>query len=150
MGKSKMKPTILYHGSPNNLIGETLNLSQGDDSDERPENKLFGVYATDRKDFAIVMAIINCKNVLGGSIHGFTKNTIRAKIYGTFPKQKYVYLYNLPSEPFKSTKTIKHQFISKLPVKPIKVEKILISDYTHLLKKATKEETAKWIKKYKK
>ena len=50
-----MKPTILYCGSQNKLIGETLNPSQGDNSDERPENKLFGVYATDRKDFAIVM-----------------------------------------------------------------------------------------------
>ena len=141
-------PNVLYHGSPKTLIGDTLNPSQGDDSDERPENKLFGVYATDRKDFAIVMAIINCKDVLGGSIEGFTKNTIDAKIYGKLPKQKYVYLYTLAIKTFNPTKSIKHQFFSDVPVKPIKTEKILVSDYLHLIKRATEEETKRWIKKY--
>ena len=141
-------PKVLYHGSSKKLVGDTLNPSQGDDSDERPENKLFGVYATDRKDFAITMAIITCKGVTGGSIEGFTKDTIDAKIYGKFPKQKYVSLYTLPTKTFKPTKSIKHQFISDAPVKPIKTEKILVSDYLHLIKKATKEETKRWTEKY--
>lgn len=38
----------LYHGSPKKLIGDKLNPSLGIDSDERPENRLYGVYATDR------------------------------------------------------------------------------------------------------
>lgn len=145
---SMKKSKYLYHGSPNKLKGNTLNPSQGDDSDERPENKLFGVYASDRKDFAIAMAIMTCKDVLGGSIDGFKGGKIIARIYGKFPKQKYVYLYTVPSKTFRPTKTIEHQFISKVPVKPIKTEKIVVSDYLHLLKKATKEETKKWIKKY--
>ena len=143
------KPQHLYHGSPNKLIGDKLNPSKGDDSDERPENKLLGVYATDRKDFAIVMSILSCKDVIGGSIEGFTKNKIIAKIYGEFPKQKNVFLYTLSSKTFKPTKSIKHQYISKVPVKPIKIEKIKVSDYKHLIKKATKIETQKWMKKYK-
>jgi len=141
-------PNVLYHGSSKKLVGDTLNPSQGDDSDERLENKLFGVYATDRKDFAITMAIITCPGVIGGSIEGFTKTTIDAKIYGKLPKQKYIYLYTLPAKTFRPTKSIQHQFISDVPVKPIKTEKILVSDYLHLIKRATKEETKKWIEKY--
>jgi hypothetical protein len=49
---------ILFHGSSNKLIGEKLNPSQGEDSEERPENNIFGVYATDRKDLAIAMGIM--------------------------------------------------------------------------------------------
>ena len=143
------KPKYLYHGSPNELVGDELNPSQGEDSDKRPENKLFGVYATDRKYFAVVMAIITCKDVIGGSIEGFTKKTIDAKIYGKFPKQKYVYLHTLPTQTFKPTKNIEHQYLSKKPVTPIKTERILVSDYKYLIKKATKEETEKWIKEYK-
>jgi hypothetical protein len=139
----------LYHGSPKKLIGETLNPSQGEDSDERPDNQIFGVYATDRKDFAIAMAILNCEGTLGGSINDLTKDKIDAKIYGDFPKQKYVYLHTLPIKTFIPSERIKNQFISKVPVKPIKTEKILISDYLHLIKKATKEETKKWVEKYK-
>ncbi|MBW2969327.1 hypothetical protein KY314_04420 [Candidatus Woesearchaeota archaeon] len=141
-------PKVLYHGSSKKLVGDKLNPSQGDDSDERPENKLLGVYATDRKDFAITMAIITCPGVTGGSIEGFTKTTINAKIYGNLPKQKYIYLHTLSAKTFRPTKSIKHQFISDVPVKPIKTEKILVSDYLHLVKKATKEETKKWIAKY--
>ena len=51
------KPKVIYHGSSKKIIGEAINPSQGDDSDERPDNQLFGVYAADRKDFAIVMGI---------------------------------------------------------------------------------------------
>jgi len=43
----------LYHGSSNKLRGDKLNPSQGEDSEERPENRLLAVYATDRKDLAI-------------------------------------------------------------------------------------------------
>lgn len=142
------KPKYLYHGSPHKLKGDTVNPSQGDDSDERPENKLFGVYASDRKDFAIVMAILTCPDVIGGSIEGFTEDKIIAKIYGSFPKQKYIYLHTISSKTFKPTKSISHQFISEKPVKPVKTEKILVSDYLHLIKKATKEETKKWLQKY--
>ena len=48
------KIKVLYHGSPRKLVGEKLNPSGGDDSKVRPENNLFAVYATDRKDLAIV------------------------------------------------------------------------------------------------
>lgn len=139
---------ILYHGSPTKLIGDTLNPSQGTDSDERPENKQFGVYATDRKDLAIVMGILGCKDVLGGSMDEYDNGKLNVRIYGDFPKQEFIYVYHLPSETFKQTKIDKHQFVSLVAVKPIKTQKIRVKNYTHLIRKATKDETDKWIKKY--
>ena len=139
---------VLFHGSPNKLTGEKLNSSQGDDSDERPENNQFGVYATDRKDLAIVMGILGCKEVKGGSIDEYQEGELNARIYGEFPKQEYIYVYHLPIETFNQTEIDKHQFVSSVAVKPIKVEKLKVKDFTHLIQKATKEETTYWIKKY--
>ena len=139
---------VLFHGSPNELIGDKLNPSQGDDSDERPENNQFGVYATDRKDLAIVMGILGCKDVIGGSIDEYHKGKLNARIYGEFPEQEYIYVYHLPIDTFSQTEIDKHQFVSLVAVKPIKVEKLKIKDFTHLIRKATKEETDYWMKKY--
>ncbi|MBT7169663.1 hypothetical protein HN908_01285 [Candidatus Woesearchaeota archaeon] len=139
---------VLFHGSSNKLIGDKLNPSQGDDSDERPENNQFGVYATDRKDLAIVMGILGCKDVVGGSIDEYQEGKLNARIYGKFPKQEYIYVYHLPVETFKQTEIDKHQFVSLVAVKPIKVEKLEVKDFTHLIQKATKEETDYWMKKY--
>lgn len=141
---------VLFHGSPNKLIGDKLNPSQGDDSEERPENNQLGVYATDRKDLAIVMGILGCKDVMGGSIDEYKEGKLNARIYGEFPKQKYLYIYHLPIETFKQTKIDKHQFVSLVAVKPIKLEKLKIKGFTNLIRKATKEETDYWMKKYKK
>jgi len=139
---------ILYHGSSKKLVGKKLNPSWGDDSEERPENNLFAVYATDRKDLAIVMAMIGCEEVIGGSIDEYKMGKLNARIYGNYPKQKYIYLHYLPTETFKQTKIDKHQFVSFKAVKPIKTEKIILKDYHHLVRIATKEETIKWVKKY--
>jgi len=143
-----MKTKVLYHGSSRKLVGETLNPSLGDDSEERPENNLFAVYATNRKDLAIVMAIIGCKDVIGGSIDEYKKGKLNARIYGNYPNQEFIYLHHLPIKTFKQTKIDKHQFVSFEKVKPIKTEKIRVKDYYHLVKVATKNETNKWVKKY--
>jgi hypothetical protein len=144
------KLKILFHGSSNKLIGDKLNPSQGDDSYERPENNLFGVYATDRKDLAIVMGILGCRGVVGGSINEYNDDKLNARIYGDFPKQEYIYMYHLPTETFKQTQIDEHQFVSLVAVKPTKIEKIKVKEFTHLIRKATKEETDYWMKKYKK
>ena len=109
---------------------------------------MFAVYATDRKDLAIVMAIIACKGVIGGSIDKYKKSKLNARIYGNYPNQEFIYLYHLPVKTFKQTKIDKHQFVSLMAVKPIRTEKIRVQNYHHLLRPATKDETAKWNKKY--
>jgi hypothetical protein len=109
---------------------------------------LFAVYATDRKDLAIVMAMIGCEDVMGGSIDEYKKGKLNARIYGSYPNQKFIYLHHLPSGKFKPTEIDKHQFVSLVSVKPIKTEKIKVGDYHRLVRLATKNETNKWIKKY--
>ena len=143
-----MKSKYLYHGSPNKLKGKVLNPSWGNDSEERPENNQFAVYATDRKDLAIVMAIFRCKDVVGGSIDEYKNNKLNARIYGDFPKQEYIYIYHLPIETFKKTHIDKHQFVSLVEVKPNRTEKLKVKDYMHLIRKATEKETDYWVKKY--
>jgi hypothetical protein len=142
------KIKVLFHGSPNKLKGNTLNPSKGNDSEERPENNQFGVYASDRRDLAIVMGIFGCKDVIGGSIDEYKDDKLNAKLYGEFPKQEYIYLYHLPLETFKQTKIDPHQFISLVSVKPLKIEKIKIKNFLYLIKKVTKKEIDSWIKKY--
>ena len=139
----------LYHGSSKELIGEKLNPSQGNDLDIRPENNKFAVYATNRKDLAIVMGILSCKDVIGGSINEYKNNKLNATIYGEFPKQEYIYLYTLPVQTFIQTKIDEYQFYSLESIKPIKTEKIKISNYYNLFKIGTKEEIEDWIRKYK-
>jgi len=143
-----MKSKYLYHGSSRKLVGEKLNPSLGDDSEERPENNLFAVYATDRKDLAIVMAIFGCEDVIGGSINKYNKGKLNAKLYGKYPKQEFIYLHYLPTKGFTQTKIDRHQFVSLKPVKPLKTELIKVKDYTHLIKRATKKEKEEWVKKY--
>ena len=140
---------FLYHGSSRELEGEKLIPHKGDDSDERPENNLVAVYATDHRELAIVMAIIGCKDVVGGSIDEyFDDGSVNARLYGDYPKQEYIYLHYLPIEGFSQTKIDKHQFVNPNPVKPIKTEKILIKDCHKLIRLATEEETILWVRKY--
>jgi len=88
-----MKPKYLYHGSPRKLVGKKLNPSLGGDLERRPENNLLAVYATDKKDLAIAMAIMGCKDVIGGSVDKYKKNKLNARIYGNYPNQKFIYLF---------------------------------------------------------
>jgi len=86
------KIKVLFHGSPNKLKGNTLNPSKGNDSEERPENNQFGVYASDRRDLAIVMGIFGCKDVIGGSIDEYKDDKLNAKLYESF-QNKNIFIF---------------------------------------------------------
>lgn len=138
---------ILYHGSPYPLKGKTLDPSQGEDLEERPDNKVFAVFATDIKEIAITMGIISAKGVIGGGLDSF-KKPFGILYGGVLPKQKYIYVHHLSKKDFKKSPKTKHQFVCPFSVKPIKTEKIEIKKYLSLVKIATKEETQKWEEKY--
>lgn len=144
------KPRILYHGSSTAITGKELIPKQSNDLGQNPENLIKGVYATDIKDLAIAMAIISSKGVNWSSLSfsKYEKGKSKSIIYKGYPLQKEIYLYHLPSTNFIQSKRIKHQFVSKNKVKPIKFEKLNIKDYKHLFKKATEKEIANWKKKY--
>lgn len=137
---------VLYHGSPRKLTGEKLKPSWGDDSDERPDNKVWGVYASDLKQFAVTIALLQCRGVKG-SVERFRKPL--GTIYGgALPKQTYIYLHTLPAKTFTKSRAIQHQYISKRAVKPLATERLLVKDYLYLIRLAGKRESATWFAKY--
>jgi len=139
-----MKPKYLYHGSPRELEGDALVPKQSKDLGNRPENLHKAVYATEIKGIAIAMAIIACKGVTGGSLNSVKEP--HGIIFG-LPEQDYIYLHTLSSDTFEPA--VRPQWVSHVPVKPVKTEKLLVKDYLHLVRKATKEEYEKWKEKYK-
>ena len=138
----------LYHGSTKLIKGKLIP-NRAKDLEKNPENMIIGVYATDIKEVAIAMAIISLDGVIGASLLNYKKGRAIGKIYLGWPKRKYVYLYTLPSDSFRKSKGIKNQYVSTKPVKPIKIEKIIVKNYIHLVEKSTKKETLNWCKKYK-
>jgi len=131
-----MKRAVLYHGSPNKLIGKEI-LPKKAKGLGKKKDKLTGIYATRDKTAAIVMAIISCKGC-GGSTLGMEKGKVWGIVYGKLPRKKYVYLYILPSKNFK--KIDSWQWASYKPVTPSKIIKISVSKYKKHIRKATKEE----------
>ncbi len=141
-----MKPKYLYHGSIKKIKGEKFIPRKQQDLGNKPENLHKGVYATNVKGIAIAMAIISCKGVYGAGLK-FNKKPF-GKIYDGWPKQKYIYLYTLPSKSFRQSGEDGKQWVSSEAVKPLKVEKLVVEDYLKLVKKATNDETKKWLKKH--
>ena len=142
------KPKFLYHGSPNKLIGKSLIPSKGYDSEDRPENNQLAVYAIDVSEIAIAMAMVSSKGVIGAGLDDYKPGKAPGVIHIGEPKQRYVYLYTLSPKGFKRTPSVKGQWISKKPVKPIKIEKLNIKDYKYLIRYSKKDEREKWKKKY--
>ncbi|MFH1840339.1 MAG: hypothetical protein ABH849_04280 [Nanoarchaeota archaeon] len=144
-----MKSKLLYHGSPSKIKGEKLLPKKARDLGNRKENIQTGVYATDIKGVAIARALISSKGVKKSSLLKYTPNKPIAAIYEGWPEQSFIYLYTLPFENFKKTGKIKSQWIAHKPIKPLKIEKLEVSKYLHLIRKASKKEIKEWDKKYK-
>ena len=138
------KPKQLYHGTRKKIIGNKLEPRKARGLGKE-KGKLTAVYATDKKDAAIVMGIIS--GALTSSMH-FYKRKAKGIIYEGWPKREEVFLYYLPSNNFKQIDN--WQWTSDLPVKPIKIQKLKIEDYIHLIRKATKKEKEKFMNKHRK
>ena len=92
------------------------------------------------------MGIFSCKGVKGAGIHVKGKRKIDAIIYNSWPKQKYFYLYTLPSRTFKEMPKGSAQWASLKSLKPLKIEKLLVKNYLHWIRKATKKEKSEFNK----
>ena len=145
-----MKRKYLYHGSEIAIKGNLIP-KKAFDLDKTQDNIMKGIYASSHKEQAIAMGILKCKVVKGSSVHIGRNNGIinmDAVIYGGFPKQKYIYLYTLSSKTFENKPKGSPQWVSPESVKPEKVEELLVKDYIHLIRKATKKEKEKWMNEY--
>lgn len=128
-----MKIRYLYHGSTRPLVGEYLLPNKPYDLENKLDNLHEAVYATSNINIAIVMAIISSKGVNYASLK-FDKKPY-GEIYEGWPKQKFVYLYVLPSKTFIQSGEKGKQWISNVKVKPLKCLKIKIDKYLSLVRK---------------
>ncbi len=144
------KPKYVYHGSGKELVGDKLVPKRATDLGDKPHNTLEGVYASDVKEEAIAMGILSCKGVGSSSCGVYEKHDLKVEviIYGGWPEQDHFYLYTLSSEVFENKPRGSHQYVSLVPVKPLKIERLLVKDYMHLIRKATDAEKEEWTKKF--
>ena len=142
-----MKNKFVYHGSRKEIIGDKLEPRRANGLGEKIDEKQTGVYSTDRKDAAIVMGIISGAKL---SSMYFYRGKARGIIYEGWPKREKVYLYYLPKEKFEKIKGDNWQWISYNAIKPIKIEKLYVKNYVHLIRKATNKERENFLTKHKK
>jgi hypothetical protein len=134
------KPRYLYHGSPRELIGDKLAPGQKTvDLGEHPENLIKGVYASDMKEYAIAMALVQSNGVQNASV-GVSNGKLNAIVYRGWPESEHIYLYTLKSTTFHEIPKGSHQWVSLQPVKPIKIEKMSVQENLYVIRKATSEE----------
>ncbi|MEK6760317.1 MAG: hypothetical protein AABX93_00145 [Nanoarchaeota archaeon] len=145
-----MKPKFVYHGSSKKLVGDKLVPKQAKDVDGVADNSHLGVYASEFKDEAMAMGILNYKSVDGGEIRRFRKLDgapgMDAIIYNGFPRQKYFYLYTLPSRTFANVPKGSLQWVSKKTVIPVKIERLSTKKYLYLIRRASPKEREEWNK----
>jgi hypothetical protein len=127
-----MKPTVLYHGSQNKLIGDELIPRQARGLKE--EDKLEGVYATRIKEFAIIKAILSSSGVNSKSSIDIIENNIHGLIHNGWPEAKEVYVYHLNPDNFENIPRNSHQYVSFKRIKPLEIEVIKTEDYIYLIK----------------
>jgi len=139
-----MKPKYLYHGSRLLIKNKFLKPNRPSDKTQK-ENYLYGVYATDRKDIAIGMALTGDKYTK--SFGDYQKKPFQAVFVRSQPKRKFVYVYKVSSKTFKEQPKGSHQWVSSEPVKILNIQKIKVEN--KLWRKATKKEKT-WYYKMKK
>lgn len=144
-----MKPDYVYHGSARNLVGARIKPQKAKDLSGKRENSYTGIYATDIRDHAVIMAILGSRGVNGSSL---SLNDPEAKgiVYDGWPEQKEVFVYDLQSTNFRRTAPNSHQWISFDSIKPSRIETINVNDYIHMVREATAEEKNAWIEKHSK
>lgn len=144
-----MKPLILYHGSPNKLIGNTLIPKKSSDVNNNPENVKTAIYATDKKELAMTMGIICSKGVKGSSLdfNKPSKEPPFGTIYCGKPKSEIFYLHYLNAKDFKKSNGLNHQYFSTKPIKPLKTEILMVKEYKDYIKYASPEEKEEWNRK---
>jgi hypothetical protein len=133
----------LYHGTSKKIAGKKLIPKQARSAKNKASNQV-AIYATDRKDFAIVMALLHQGGVSRFCRINFLKGKAIGTIFEGWPNQKYFYLYTLPSKDFALIPRSKGEWISHKEVVPSKIEKLETKDYLHLLRKGTPGEFKKY------
>jgi hypothetical protein len=141
------KPRYLWHGSSKEIKGDKLISREARDLGEHPENLLRAVYATDKRDLAIAMAIIKSEGVKCSSLN-FNGNPPYGIIYEGIPQQEHAYLFKLPSKTFQETGHKGRQWVSLEAVEPLGIEEIVVKDHMNLVRDATEKEKEEFFRRF--
>lgn len=141
------KPRYLWHGSSKEIENDKLLPREARDLGGNPENLFRAVYATDKKELAIAMAIIKCEGVKCSSLN-FSGNPPYGIIYEGMPKQEHACLFKLPSKTFQEAGHKGRQWASLEAVEPLGTEEIVVKNHMHLVREATEKEKEEFFKKY--
>ncbi len=144
--KMMAKPKYLYHGSKLKLIGNKLIPRKAKDLSDFKVNNQKAVYATDRKQIAIAMALVNERHIRAGM--DFEAKKVQVTIWKGMPRKKYFYLYTLPIKTFIEKPGGSHQWLSSISVKPIKIERLKTKDFKKLIRKPAYKEKKEYQNKY--
>ena len=143
-----MKPKYLWHGSSKKLKGDKLVPNKPGCLSGKKENIHTGVYANDNKMEAILMGAVSGEGVNGSGLR-ISKRNVFGIVYEGWPRNKYFYLYTLLSANFENCPKGSSQWISFEPSKPVKIEKLKVKDYIHLIRRPTPSEGKKWKERIK-
>lgn len=120
-----MGPEFLFHGTGIAIKGKYL-LPKTPSDKSYTENYQNAVYATDRKDIAIGMALTTEKYTT--TFGDYRKKPFKVIFLRGEPKKQYVYVYKIKSKNFIKQANIPHQWVSKVPVKIISKERYLVKN----------------------
>lgn len=135
-----MRPKYLWHGSIHKH--EVLEPSKALDLSGHADSNRKGVYATDIKELAIEFGLADKKVP---KFADYSKNPVQlVLIEGDIRKGKQFYLHKLQNRNFKEMPKNSHQWVSFKPVKPIEIQKLKVDDYSHLARKANKNDKEKY------
>lgn len=134
-----MKPKYLFHGTGILIKGRYLLPYRPSDKGQK------AVYATERKDIAIGMALTTGKYIT--SFGDYRKKPFKVIFIRGKPKKPYVYVYTISSKSFTEQPKKSHQWISKIPVKILSKQKYLVKNLNSYWRKANQKDKEFYCKK---
>ena len=134
-----MKPKYLYHGTSRKIRGKYLIPFKASDKSSKA-NSLKAVYATERKDIALGMALSSAKYTKSMGNYA-EKPYASAFVRGDPTKHlKQVYLCKLSSKTFEQKPKGSHQWVSLEPIKVLSIKTFKTKDLNQYWRKASDKE----------
>lgn len=132
-----MKAEILFHGSSTKIDGDFLVPHKARDSSQE-ENAQMAVYATERKDIALGMALSSLPDT--ASFGNYEEEPYQSVFVEGEPKEGTIYLYEIPADTFEERPEGSHQWISLVKVKVLSVEEFDVAELQEYWRLATEKE----------
>jgi len=136
-----MVSRYLWHGSAKRIRSRfLLAYRPGDRSSE--DNSLLGVYATDRKDIALGMALAGSPHTR--SFGDYERRPFQIVFVRGSPRLRYVYVYNVASRGFVERPPGSHQWVAANAVRILSREKHSVASLSRYWRRGTRVER-KWF-----